>query len=446
MIDRPNKVFYISREFNFIDGFFSLAVYQENIIKSMSSGFGPYPVISVKVVNKVATVDIGEQCRLYGGVKINIDGTNVAAIDTWHEIDKVEGNTYSFNVEAPDGEFTAGITMGYPSLGWSLVDRDANNFLFKSGNSASSTHYVLFAFNRGRPANWPEGELWRNTITVEKVECDGTINSIRMAIPKDYTLGMFLPIEMNTPLNFDNMWYFYGDDAYVVMGHKGFWRGGNIHTRRANMMQMQFGELTKSGYKNGIFLINGNTDVQNFWASPNIPPGNYHATISAFAGLLGGNISGFHPTVVGATQVNERNHYMDQMNVTSTAPLWGPDGRSGYNFDKNVTKYVNSNLYGKFTIWNRNWEHMGDVPGVITMVHCPSMVPAFTYKNVNGGVESTVESVLKPVYLMGQYKNRKAYAIYASGYTQTQAGTYDGNNIYWPYQSVCAFDLTGPIR
>lgn len=442
---RPNKVFFIHKEFNFIQSEFTLDSYKETFLKAMVSGFGPYPVISVKVVDKVATVDIGQKARLYGGVKINIDGTGVAVLDTWHEIDKVDGNTFTFNVDAPNGNYTAGITMGYPSLGWSLADRDGNNYLFKSGVSGTSTHYVRISFNKDRPANWPDANKWRNTLTMEKVECDGTLNSIRMVIPKDYSLGIYLAIEINAPANYDHHWYFYGDDAFVVLGHKGYWYGGTLYIKRTNMWQCMFGETSRTAYKNGVFFMNGLVNPNQFWSIQYSPESGVDAAYSGFGGMLAGTNWSFISSLVASTVVNERNNYMDQVAVSSTIPLFGDGTRCGFNFDRFVTKYINNNLYGEATLWNRNWEHIGSLPGIVYTVHMPNMTPAFTYIAPHNGVD-VLESFLKPIFPMGRLKDRKCYAFFSGGYNQTQAGGNNPNNINWPWQSSCVFDLTGPIR
>lgn len=443
MINRPNKVFYLARELNFIESAFTIESYKESFLKALVSGFGPYPIVSVKVVDKVATVDIGEKARLYGGVKISLEGTGVTAIDTWHEIDTVKDNTFTFNVDAPNGEYTNGITMGYPSLGWTLSDRDANNFLFRSGPSASTDHYVRISFNRDRPVGWADEEKWRNTLIMEKVECDGTLNSIRMVIPKDYNVGIFLVIEISAPLTIDHNWFFYGDDAFVTLGHKGYWNTGNLYTRRANMWNCMFGELCKSMFKNGPFFLNGLVNPNSFWSNPYI--NGHTATTAGYGGLLAGTDGTFHESFIAATTANEKNSYMDQVAISTTVPLWGDNARCGFNFDRHVTKYVNNNLYGNFTAWNRNYEHLGNIPGIIAPIHMPNMTPAFKYMSLHNGRDE-VESIFKPVTLLGQYKGRKTYAYYSSGYNQTAGGTGNPNNIYWPWQSTCIFDLTGPIR
>ncbi len=213
----PNKVFYISRELNFIVSPATFDAYVENLLKSLVSGHGPFPVVSLKVVDKVATVDIGEPAKLYPGVKINIEGTTIAAIDSWHEIETVEGQTFTFNIDVPNGEYTAGITMGYPSLGWSLSDRSGNTFLLKNGNSGLYSRYTLLSFNKNKPSG---NDGWRNSLLVNQVECDGTINSIRLSIPSPLQpLGMFITTEEDNQAAVDNEWYFYGDDSFVVMGY-----------------------------------------------------------------------------------------------------------------------------------------------------------------------------------------------------------------------------------
>ena len=75
----------------------------------------------------------------------------------------------------------------------------------------------------------------------------------------------------------------------------------------------------------------------------------------------------------------------------------------------------------------------------------PNMTPAFKYMSLHNGRDE-VESIFKPVTLLGQYKGRKTYAYYSGGYHQHAAGTNNQNNIHWPWQSSCIFDLTGPIR
>ena len=117
----------------------------------------------------------------------------------------------------------------------------------------------------------------------------------------------------------------------------------------------------------------------------------------------------------------------------------------GFDFDRHVTKYVNNNLYGNFTAWNRNYEHLGNIPGIIAPIHMPNMTPAFKYMSLHNGRDE-VESIFKPVTLLGQYKGRKTYAYYSGGWNQTGGGTNNPNNIHWPWQSTCIFDLTGPIR
>lgn len=444
MIKRPNKVFFLSNEMNFIPREFSLDNYKESLINAMTTGFGPYPIVSVKVANKVATVDIGEKARLYGGVKISIDGTGVTDIDTWHEIDTVEGNTFTFKVDVPDGEYTNGITLSYPSLGWTLADRDANNFLFRSGSSGSSAHYVRLAFNRDRP-NWAASENWRNTLIVEKVECDGTLTSIRMVTPKDYNVGIYLVIELAAPSNYNWQWYVYGDDTYAILGHKGYWRGGTLYSKRANFWQCSFGEIRNSAYKAGTFIINGLVNPNYFWSSAAVPPSGHQATDVGYGGYLAGGNWNFDASFVLVGRGNEYNCYTDQFGIASSVPLFASDVRSGFNFDKNVTKYINNNMYGRFVVYNRDYASIGEVPGVHPCIHMPSMVPAFTYIAPHNGVD-VLESFLKPVYPTGQLEGRKVYAFYSGGYNTFQPGTNNPNNIYPTWQSSILLDLTGPIR
>lgn len=444
MINRPNKVFYLSNELNFLHSLFSIENYKEAMIKALSSGFGPFPIVSVKVVDKVATVDIGEKATLYGGVKISIDGTGVGAIDTWHEIDNVSGNTFTFNVEAPNGNYTNGVTLSYPSLGWTLADRDANNLLFRSGSSGTQAHYVRLIFNKDRPANWPDSEKWRNTLTVQKVECDGTLNSIRMFIPSTYSVGIYLVTEVNAPASMNWQWYFYGDDAWVTMGHKGYWFPGTLYSKRANFWQCSFGELAKTAYKNGHFVINGIENPAYFWINPYTPSG-HSPTSAGYSGFLGGNLGNFSATMVLCGQGNENNSYTDQFASTSTAPLWGSDSRSGYNFNTQVAKYVNNNMYGRITIWNRAYDYMGEVPGINLCVHTPNMGAAWTRFTPENGVD-VIESFLKPVVCPGKLDKRKVYAFFSGGYNMYQAASNSNSEIYWPYQSSALMDLTGPIR
>ena len=116
---RPNKVFLLTDENNFVpqNANLSLENYITIFINALCTGFGPYPIQSVTVSNKIATVNIGEAVRIYPGQKITINGTGVSDLDTWHEVDtiRVDGdNNFTFNIDVPDGNYTNGITLRYP--------------------------------------------------------------------------------------------------------------------------------------------------------------------------------------------------------------------------------------------------------------------------------------------------------------------------------------------
>lgn len=442
MIERPNKVFYTARELNFLQTPFNLDEIKNNIVKSLVSGHGPFPIVSVKVVNKRATVDIGEQVRLYSGVKISIEGTNVTALDTWHEVQAIDGNKFEFDVEAPDGNYTSGVSMGYPAFGWRLLDRDANRILLQSGISGSQPHQVLLTFNRGRP-NWGEGENWRNTMGIEKVESDGTLASVRNPIPSNYQIGMKMPIEMATPLNYDHSWYFYGDDSFVIFGYRGWWQGNNMYLKRANFNQVMFGELSRNQYKNGAFFINAEPNIQTFWER-NYGDNGQQLTFSIWAGCLAGIVTNNHASVLISTTVNEVNNYGDQANVYATGYLPAGEGRTGFNFGLGVSKYLNNNYYNTPMVANRRYEMVGEIPGVLFLSMAPHMAPAFTYKAPNN--VDTIESMFKPLKLKGRLKDRKVYAFYSGDYNAWQNGSNGPGDMWVPYQSIAALDLSGPIR
>ena len=92
---RPNKVFLLTSENNFLPNipFATLEQALDVFIKSLCTGYGPFPIASVTVVDKVATVDIGEVVKIYPRQKISISGTGVTDLDTWHEVDTIRAPT-----------------------------------------------------------------------------------------------------------------------------------------------------------------------------------------------------------------------------------------------------------------------------------------------------------------------------------------------------------------
>lgn len=445
-MSRPNRVFFISKEFNFIQYGNTYNEYVEIVVKALSSGFGPYPVTSLKVVNKIATVDIGEKVRLYPGVKINIEGTGVTDIDTWHEIDAIHDQSYSFIVDVPDGEYTVGVTMGYPSLGWTLMDRDnsgsdfslGRRLLFKNGISGSTTRYTLLSFNPGRPNL--VSETWRHCVKVENVESDGTLNSIRFKIPFKNDLGAMLAIEASTPLTVNNNWYFYGDDAFVIMGHRTYWYVGTIQQKTANFNQLLFGELTKSPSKNGAWFANGMVNPAHIFTSTYTVGGQEYRN-SGFGGILGGkmNIIGATSLVASGSTNEKYNYSIDCRAISDFAAL---QDRSGYDYGISTNRYLTTNKYGGVLIFDNSNDVVGSIPGVYHLAQQPMMSPAWftTFSNL------TIESFLKSVECTGRLKNRKVYAFFSSGYTNSDLGYGDPYNIRSDYQSTAMFDLTGPIR
>ena len=438
----PNKVFYISRELNFIVSPATFDAYVENLLKSLVSGHGPFPVVSLKVVDKVATVDIGEPAKLYPGVKINIEGTTIAAIDSWHEIETVEGQTFTFNIDVPNGEYTAGITMGYPSLGWSLSDRSGNTFLLKNGNSGLYSRYTLLSFNKNKPSG---NDGWRNSLLVNQVECDGTINSIRLSIPSPLQpLGMFITTEEDNPAAVDNEWYFYGDDSFVVMGYRVWWTTGTTQTKRANLYQCMFGELAKSPFLSGSWYLNAMENPQSIYTGDYTTIG-YQIKACGYSGILGGYLKNFHSSNIATTTINSKNNFTAKVDAINSTPLGGE--RSGYDYGLSKSKYILNNSYGPIFIYDESREFIGSPPGIYFMYHLPGMVPAFTYQITYGGATLTIESFLKPAKPLGSLNKRKVYAFFSGGWNTYQAGSGAGNDdIYMEYQSTTLFDLTGPIR
>jgi hypothetical protein len=397
------------------------------MLKGLVSGFGPYSITSVTVVDGVATANLGTLARISPGVKIAIDGTGDAEVDTWHEIQKVEGNTISFNVETSDGTYTNGITLSYPSLGWTLVTRDANRSIIRNGISGSNRVYVEMAVDPDRTSTDPNQHYLRFRI-VDDVK---GLNQYRYWHPTENYRGF--PWTANDSGG-KVMWMLYGDDSYLNAGFNFPYNTATWHyLNYSTMHRVVIGDLGKTSLQRGGII----------YMAPMIYINSSTKWSYKFGGTWTYGSSGFEssPNFDLITKINDKNNYSLTAYTACNLELTNPENSalfiSGRPFfgNNNATKYLFSSQYNNVLITDRYRNIMGNLPGCYYISKRMTMSTSFDLRYP-----------LKNVSCQGKLKNRFTYLIYG----EDVANGYETNYFYEPTmrgnQPTVMLDLTGPIR
>ncbi len=420
---RPNRVFFLCSESNGLRrNYTSHLQFLDTIVEAMVSGFGPFPLVSINVVDNVATVDLGEPVTIHPGVKIDIQGTGVPEIDGLQEVDSISGNTLTFKVESSNSSFNNGLTFSYPSMGWSLLFRSSNKLVFRCGSSQGRDDCVMMRYEyvQGGSGALIFYKVKNPTSVDDYEEMSPLLNG-----PERRLCLLVHTVTTHTLAEKKYDYYFYGDDSFVLVGfnYQVGSPGSEQYEYRYQFSSAAFGVTSKSPMDNGGFILAGTYHYT--WYTEL----SYYCSAFLWGNHGIGILSEAH--VVAITEYGR-----DKDNFVIPAGLRG----NGFVFDcsgnPNNSPYqkVNpaNNYFNVSIIGGTDFRHYGFFPGLYWSFSAPPM------DRVAPGV-----GIAFKVKATGELAGRHVVAMYSS----RAGGPIDHKMSYLRTSSAShLLDLTGPIR
>lgn len=410
---RPNKVFFLCSEYNNLNNIAALAHgdYIELMHKAMCIGFGPYPAVSLEVVGGVATLTLAEEVTIHPGVKLVISGSGVVALDGLQEVDSIGSTTLTYRTDALDGVYSTNITYSYPSLGWTMLYKTADRIVLKSGASGSQEHCVLFALGKTL-VNVCEAFAYK----VKNPRSVFDFESISPPLLTGFQTNFKVGKEANA--GYKQVWFFYGDDAFVIQGHKISNLANDYISDRlkAGFNTLCYGELKKTTSSAGNFFMRGsaNEDCTTYAVE------DYHNDLMYNCGLY---------KSWSLTSGPDSNGYAVKSRILCDGYYETRSGNGTLNNTMQKTR-LNVRYMGLFVMTETN-KVEGFVPGLYFVMQKPVLL----------AIKNTL-NILYPLKANGSLSNRKVYGMYGSmGEGFASAGGFDPAG-----SSVTVLDLTGPIR
>lgn len=322
--------------------------------KVLVTGGEPLNIDSITVVDKVVrVVTTAKNFVSVPGAKLEIAGTGVAMIDQRQELSEVFTDGFSFTVDTPDAVYTNGVTYNYASLGWQLLDQDANRLLVRSGSGAMTPFNILFSRERSRDNSY-------NCICYYVNYGATSFKDLLLVSPERLQDQYYFPSRVEVANdNLKTMYWIYGDDAILYVCS-----GGDTTT----LNNFHFTSLISVGESKSLnnstshlFMFgrhSSNISAHDFSAN------GYAYTSSPFAYTGDGTYSFGNPTNLSA-------HLGYYFNKTSKDSFLRSSGYYANSFTVKISgsvltsasTFINSYSFLPTYLLNENFNKIGFIPG-----------------------------------------------------------------------------------